>query len=84
MRSIEEINKEKAKYKKKIEELDKELRKISIQTARNKPKNTEKKKTPFRVGDRAVITNNYKGKKGTKGSVTRSTGDFTFSKISTE
>ena len=78
MRSIEEIEKEKTKYEKKIEELNKELRDLSIQTKRNKPKKTEKKKTPLRVGDRAVITNDYKGKKGTEGNITRSTKDFTF------
>ena len=75
---MKEINREKAKYEKKIEELDKELRNLSIQTTRNKPKKTEKKKTPLRVGDRAVITNDYKGKKGIEGNITRSTGDFTF------
>ena len=75
MRSIEEIEKEKAKYEKKIEELNKELRDLSIQTTRKK---TEKKNTTLRVGDRAVITNDCKGKKGIEGNITRSTGDFTF------
>ena len=78
MRSIEEINREKAKYEKKIEDLDKELRNLSIKTTRNKPKKIEKRKTPFSAGDKVVITNDYKVKKGTEGSVTRSTCDFTF------
>ena len=59
MRSIEEINREKAKYVKKIEDLNKELRNLSIITTRNKPNKIEKRKTPFSVGNRAVITNDY-------------------------
>ena len=51
------------------------MRDLSIQTTRKK---TEKKKTTLRVGDRAVITNDYKGKKGIEGNITRSTGEFTF------
>ena len=78
MRSIEEIKREKARYEKKIEDLNKELRNLSIKTTRTKRKKSEKRKTPFSEGDRVVITNDYKGKKGTEGSVTRSIGDFTF------
>ena len=79
MRSIEEVKREKAKYEKKIEELNKELGELSIRTnKRTKPKKREKRETPFNEGDRVVITNDYKGKKGIQGKVTRSTGVFTF------
>ena len=79
MRSIEEVKREKAKYEKKIEELNKELRELSIKTTKQtKLKKREKRETPFNEGGRVVITNDYKGKKGVQGKVTRSIGEFTF------
>ena len=73
-----------------IERLNDDLRKLSvdddfdidhpIQSPRippvTKPKHRDK--SPFLIGDSVVITNNYKGKKGTQGHVTHSIGSYTF------
>ena len=37
----------------------------------------KRRNTPFDVGDTVIITNDYKGKKGTQVRVTRSISDFT-------
>ena len=73
-----------------IEQLNDDLRKLSvddhmegnhyIKYPRIPPvtKPTHHAKSPFLIGDSVVITNNYQSKKGTKGHVTKSIGNYTF------
>ena len=78
MERIAEIESAKARYEKKIKALNKELEGLLLTTSTHKVRVNNQKETPFHVGDSVIITNNYKGKKGTRGKVTRSFGDFTF------
>ena len=75
-----------------IEQLNDDLRKLSVDDDFNidhpiesphippstKPKHRDI--SPFIIVTLVVITNNYKGKKGTQGRVTHSIGSFTFLK----
>ena len=73
-----------------IERLNDDLRKLSVDDdfniddpaeSANIPPPTKPKHrdiSPFIIGDSVVITNNYKGKKGTQGHVTQSIGSYTF------
>ena len=78
MERIAEIESDKARYEKKIDDLNKELQGLLLTTPIHKVRTHDQKKTPFNAGDNVIITNNYKGKKGSRGSVIRSIGDFNF------
>ena len=92
MKKSQDLRREIIKHSKQIIELTKELRDLTvIETEDKKEKNkVQKPKKPrrnstinktgplFSEGYRVVITNNYKGKKGTTSKVTKNIGDFTF------
>ena len=90
MRTRDSIKREIQKHQDDIEQLNKELIQLLIEdNKQSEPKAKEespsrphrrhkKRSTPFNVGDTLIITNDYKSKKGTRGTVTRSVGDFTF------
>ena len=73
-----------------IKQLNDDLRKLSVDDhiegnhhGKNpiippitKPKHQAQ--SPFHIGDSVVITNNYQSKKGIKGHVTKSIGNYTF------
>ena len=90
MRTRERIKKEINSHQEEIEQLNKELIALSIEDSKqsqlkakekssSRPKTKQKdRSTTFNIGDTLIITNDYKSKKGARGTVTRSVGDFTF------